>query len=85
MQAWGALEAGEGNIELARQLFKCAVKADPYSEISWLVSVRHPASGCPGLGDICQVLEGCCKSRCCLLQLRATEKGSRCRHVHITH
>ena len=32
------LEAGEGNIELARQLFKCAVKADPSSEMSWLVS-----------------------------------------------
>ena len=32
------LEAGEGNLELARQLFKCAVKADPSSETTWLVS-----------------------------------------------
>ncbi len=28
---------GEGNIQLARQLFKCAVKADSTSEASWLV------------------------------------------------
>ncbi len=37
MQAWGVLEAQQGNIDLARQLFKCAVKADPTSEKSWLV------------------------------------------------
>ncbi len=35
------LEAGEGNIQLARQLFKCAVKADSTSEASWLVSALH--------------------------------------------
>ena len=35
------LEKGEGNIQLARQLFKCAVKADPASEASWLVSAIH--------------------------------------------
>lgn len=40
LQAWGVLEAQQGNIGLARQLFKCAVKADPASEKSWLV--RHP-------------------------------------------
>jgi hypothetical protein len=37
-QAWGVLESQQGNIDLARQLFKCAVKADPKSEASWLVS-----------------------------------------------
>lgn len=42
LQAWGVLEAGEGNIQLARQLFKCAVKADPASEASWLVSSLYP-------------------------------------------
>ena len=41
LQAWGVLEKGEGNIQLARQLFKCAVKADPASEASWLVSAFH--------------------------------------------
>jgi hypothetical protein len=34
------LEAEDGNIQLARQLFKCAVKADPGSEPSWLVRLR---------------------------------------------
>ena len=46
MQAWGVLEAGEGNLELARQLFKCAVKADPSSETTWLVSSPRLASDC---------------------------------------
>ena len=31
------LESQQSNIVLARQLFKCAVKADPTSEKSWLV------------------------------------------------
>ena len=42
MQAWAVLECGEGNTELARQLFKCAVKADPSSEASWLVRALRP-------------------------------------------
>lgn len=33
------MEAGAGNHGMARQLFKCAVKADPKSEPSWLVSM----------------------------------------------
>ena len=36
-QAWAVLEAADGNTQLARQLFRCAVKADPGSEPSWLV------------------------------------------------
>ena len=32
------LERDEGNVQLARELLKCAVKADPRSEPSWLVS-----------------------------------------------
>ena len=40
-QAWAVLESQQGNVDLARQLFKCAVKADPASEASWLVS--HPS------------------------------------------
>lgn len=40
------LEQGEENIQLARQLYKCAVKADPSSERSWLVRVLL-ASHCP--------------------------------------
>ena len=32
------LERDEGNVQLARELLKCAVKADPKSEPSWLVS-----------------------------------------------
>ena len=35
-QAWAILERAAGDIPLARQLFKCAVKADPTSEPSWL-------------------------------------------------
>ena len=50
VQAWGVLEAGEGNIQLARQLFKCAVKADSTSEASWLVSPFHPLHFAPLLG-----------------------------------
>ncbi len=38
------LERDAGNPELARELFKCAVKADPKSEPSWLVRC------CLGLG-----------------------------------
>lgn len=45
LQAWAVLEAADGNTQLARQLFKCAVKADPSSEPSWLV--RTPAPGWP--------------------------------------
>ena len=36
------LEAQEGNLELARQMLKCAVKADPSSQQSW--QVRHRSS-----------------------------------------
>eukprot|EP00884_Botryococcus_braunii_P022420 jgi/Botrbrau1/8862/Bobra.50_2s0019.1 len=35
-QAWGVLEAEAGHPQLARQLFKCAVKADPESVPSWI-------------------------------------------------
>jgi len=45
VQAWGVLEAGEGNVQLARQLFRCAVKANPASEASWLVSTLHAKIG----------------------------------------
>ena len=38
-QAWGMLEAQEGNLELARQMLKCSVKADPSSQQSWQVGV----------------------------------------------
>ena len=37
-QAWGVLEARNDNPQLARELFKCAVKADPRSQISWQVN-----------------------------------------------
>lgn len=37
-QAWAVLEQRHGTIQLARELFKCAVKADPQSQISWAVS-----------------------------------------------
>ena len=37
------LEARAGNVALARQLFKCAVRADPASEKSWLV---RPCARC---------------------------------------
>lgn len=37
-QAWGVLEARHGTVQLARELFKCAIKADPKSEITWAVS-----------------------------------------------
>ena len=40
-QAWAVLEAADGNTQLARQLFRCAVKADPSSEPSWLVRTVH--------------------------------------------
>jgi len=34
------LERDAGNTSLARELFKCAVKADPKSEAAWLVSIE---------------------------------------------
>ena len=34
-QAWGVLEAKAGKYQLARQLFRCAVKVNPQSEPSW--------------------------------------------------
>ena len=40
-QAWGMLEAQEGNLELARQMLKCSVKADPSSQQSWQVGFSH--------------------------------------------
>ncbi len=36
-QAWAVLEARHGTVQLARELYKCAVKADPQSETSWAV------------------------------------------------
>jgi tetratricopeptide (TPR) repeat protein len=48
-QAWGVLEGREGNTTLARQLFKCAVKADPQSVPSWQVSFLSDAKS--SLGD----------------------------------
>ncbi len=47
-QAWGVLEAKAGNVQLARQLYKCAVRADPSSEAAWLV---RSSSSRPGLAD----------------------------------
>ena len=38
-QAWAVLEQRHGTLQLARELFKCAVKADPQSQTSW--AVRH--------------------------------------------
>lgn len=55
LQAWAVLEAADGNTQLARQLFKCAVKADPSSEPSWLV--RMPALGQPGKALIYALLQ----------------------------
>jgi len=39
LQAWAVLEAQHGTIQLARELYKCAVKANPQSEVSWAVCV----------------------------------------------
>ena len=36
-QAWGVLEKKAKNYQLARKLFRCAVKAMPQSEPSWQV------------------------------------------------
>ena len=38
-QAWGVLESQAGNYQLARRLFRCAVKAFPQSEPSWKVQL----------------------------------------------
>ena len=51
LQAWAMLERDAGNPELARELFKCAVKADPKSEPSWLVSGAAPCCSCAALGQ----------------------------------
>ena len=40
-QAWALLERDASNTDLARELLKCAVKADPRSEPSWRVSERE--------------------------------------------
>ena len=64
MQAWAVLEQGEQNIQLARQLYKCAVKADPSSERSWLVRVlldsHCPPHKCKALPS--SQLQGTCKA-----------------------
>ena len=43
-QPWAVLEQKAGNIKLARELFKCAVKADPSSKVSWQVSTARMVS-----------------------------------------
>ena len=43
-QPWAVLEQKAGNIKLARELFKCAVKADPSSKVSWRVSTARMGS-----------------------------------------
>ena len=72
------LEAGEGNLELARQLFKCAVKADPSSETTWLVSGPHLAS------DSRELQKRVFKVLYCLLQLHTNKKVSDFKHVRVT-
>lgn len=55
------LERDAGNHSLARELFKCAVKADPKSEPSWLVSAaaRADVPPCHGLRRrLCRCLHG---------------------------
>ena len=42
-QAWAVLEQRHGTIQLARELCKCAIKADSQSEMSWAVSYIHCA------------------------------------------
>lgn len=44
LQAWGVLESQAGNYQLARQLFRCAVKAYPQSEPSWKVCLSVQAA-----------------------------------------
>lgn len=41
-QAWAVLEQRHGTLQLARELFKCAVKADPQSQTSWAVRHHNP-------------------------------------------
>jgi hypothetical protein len=48
-QAWAVLERDAGNTQLARELLKCAIKADPKSEPSWLVSCAGLACLVPHL------------------------------------
>ena len=43
-QPWAVLEQKAGNIKLARELFKCAVKADPSSKVSWRVRTASMVS-----------------------------------------
>ena len=44
-QAWGVLESQAGNYQLARRLFRCAVKAYPQSEPSWKVWLMMSSAG----------------------------------------
>ena len=63
-QAWALLERDASNTDLARELLKCAVKADPRSEPSWLVSSSSSAMGGQGWP-----LEGARELGVCPMQL----------------
>ncbi len=52
-QAWAVLEAQHGTIQLARELFKCAVKANPQSEISWAVCVATSSHSVSSSQKVC--------------------------------
>lgn len=56
-QAWAVLEAHARNHDLARQMFKCAVKADPSSKPSWGVSL--PPRAVPCRAGLAFALSGC--------------------------
>lgn len=49
------LEAQEGNLELARQMLKCSVKADPTSQQSWQVSSSGHVAQPNIMGQNCEV------------------------------
>ena len=50
-QAWAVLEQRHGTLQLARELFKCAVKADPQSQTSWAVRHLQPPPPPPPFGS----------------------------------
>lgn len=60
LQAWAVLERDAGNTGLARELLKCAVKADPKSEPSWLVRARWRGSA--GWAMVCRARGVCISS-----------------------
>ena len=60
LQAWAVLEQQEGDLQLARQMYQCAVRADPCSQASWEVCLSCGMPSCSVMSAV-PAIYICCR------------------------